>query len=70
MTVYYANGSSEYVAQEIRTVETNESFRRIYTKQDNAFSSWSRTLNEDDYELLLDELRELRDLIDDLSNDK
>ena len=70
MTVYYANGSSEYVAQEIRTVETNESFRRIYTKQDNAFSGWSRTLNEDDYELLLDELRELRDLIDDLSNDK
>lgn len=60
MVVKYANGTPAYITQEIWPINVNLSYKRTYTKSSNHFSPWERSMNEDDYANLLNEIDDLR----------
>ena len=66
MRVYYADGSSEYITQELQGLDNNLEYRRTFSKRNKSFSAWKRMLNEDDYNFLYDEINDLRMIIDGL----
>ena len=66
MIVYYANGTPDFICQEIRPAFINTVYKRVYSANDNSFTAWEKTSSEDDLKELQNEVEELRILLQEL----
>lgn len=63
MTVRYADGTPDYIAQELWEYGSNIAYRRTYDTAAGTFSEWQRNANEDDLVALQEEIAELREAL-------
>ena len=66
MRVSYADGSPNYILQEIKEYDSNNVFSRTYSMYTDSFSPWKRNATEDDIFNLQQEITNLRNMIEQL----